>query len=332
MATVIKKQPSRGKKISIVLLRAGISFGVLAALFHFIPFEDFLQAVKSIPLYVWGTVLAFFITGHFFSALKWRLVISASGFIIPTVTAVKAHAAGLFANLCLPSIIGGDVIRAGMAVKQQGNLEAVTVGSLMDRINDTLALILIASIASMFITEHISVEIKHAFIIISSTVILAVITTITAIKMIPVEKFPAVLKKLIGKIKVALDSLLSQPFTALIAFSLSLSVQTGFIILNIMLAEALGIQIQHALWFWAWPLAKLIALVPISLGGLGVREAMLAGLLTPFGVTTTLAVSQGLLWQSVLIATGLISGLLVLISTRDNAGDPEIINAGEHQL
>ena len=311
-----KKKSGKLKKLLIVFFRASVSFGILYALFYFIPFKDFLQAIKLIPVNTWGIVLACFATGHIISALKWRLVVSASGVKIPCGTAIRAHAAGLFANLCLPSIIGGDVIRAGMAVKKKGKLEAITVGSLMDRINDTIALILIACIASLFITKNISAEIKLAFIIIAGFVCISVIFGIICIKFVPTEKFPKFFGNIITKIKHSLNSLLSRPLIAFFAFSLSLAVQSGFIFLNIKLAEAIGINIENALWFWAWPLAKLIALAPVSLGGLGVREAVLAGLLSPFGVETTLSVSQGLSWQSILIATGLISGLLVLITMR----------------
>ncbi len=311
-----KKKPGIFKKLFIVCFRASVSFGILYALFLFIPFNDFLKAIKSIPLNTWGLVLSCFAAGHIISALKWRLVVCASGIKIPRTTAIRAHAAGLFANLCLPSIIGGDVIRAGIAVKQQGNLEAITVGSLMDRINDTIALIIIASVASLFITQNISPEVKQAFLLISTIVVISVVIGIIILKILPTKKFPKFLAGIITKIKRSLDSLLARPFTAILAFSLSLAVQSGFIFLNITLAKAIGISIEDALWFWAWPLAKLIALAPISLGGLGVREAVLAGLLTPFGVETTLTVSQGLCWQSVLITTGLLSGLLVLVTMR----------------
>jgi uncharacterized membrane protein YbhN (UPF0104 family) len=62
-------------------------------------------------------------------------------------------------------------------------------------------------------------------------------------------------------------------------------------------------------WFLVWPLAKLAGLLPISLGGLAVREATLAALLAPFGVPIALGVVCSLLWQTVLIAGGLLGGL-----------------------
>ena len=38
-------------------------------------------------------------------------------------------------------------------------------------------------------------------------------------------------------------------------------------------------------WIFAWPLAKIIAVLPVSLNGLGLREATLAGFLAPFGAS-----------------------------------------------
>ena len=69
-------------------------------------------------------------------------------------------------------------------------------------------------------------------------------------------------------------------------------------------------------WFMIWPLAKLASLLLISLGGLAVREASLAALLLPFGVPVARSVVCSLLWQTVLIAGGLLGGLTWLVLDR----------------
>ena len=80
-----------------------------------------------------------------------------------------------------------------------------------------------------------------------------------------------------------------------------------------------------SVWFLAWPLAKLVALVPVSLGGIGVREAALAVFLTPFGVDAALAVAQSLTWEAVLIFSGMISGLAVnFFPGKQNKPDQEL--------
>jgi uncharacterized membrane protein YbhN (UPF0104 family) len=70
------------------------------------------------------------------------------------------------------------------------------------------------------------------------------------------------------------------------------------------------------MWLFAWPLAKLSALVPITQGGIGVREATLVGLLAPFGAPPVFTAAVGLLFQAIVISGGLIAGLIALLIGR----------------
>jgi len=93
--------------------------------------------------------------------------------------------------------------------------------------------------------------------------------------------------------------------------TLSVGIQSAFIGLNILIASSMEIPSSIVLWFFAWPLAKLIALAPISLGGIGVRDSALAGLMVIFGIDASSVVAQSLSWQGVLIISGILSGILV---------------------
>lgn len=62
-----------------------------------------------------------------------------------------------------------------------------------------------------------------------------------------------------------------------------MAVQCLFVGINIAFAQAAHVEAPVSAWFFAWTTAKIIAIAPVSLGGLGVREASMAGLLKPFG-------------------------------------------------
>jgi uncharacterized membrane protein YbhN (UPF0104 family) len=115
---------------------------------------------------------------------------------------------------------------------------------------------------------------------------------------------------------VALRRLVTRPGTALAALSLSLAIQASFVTLSAIIGDAIGIVQPLSVWFLAWPVAKLSGLLPISLGGLAIREATLAAMLAPFGVAPALGVAASLVWQTVLIAGGLLSGLVWLLYRR----------------
>jgi uncharacterized membrane protein YbhN (UPF0104 family) len=103
------------------------------------------------------------------------------------------------------------------------------------------------------------------------------------------------------------------------AAALSLLVQTVFVLTNVWLARNVGVATGLAVWFVAWPLAKLIAVLPISLGGIGVREAALVSLLAPYGAPREAVLASGILWQAVLIVSGL-AGLVVTQGRRVREG------------
>ena len=102
----------------------------------------------------------------------------------------------------------------------------------------------------------------------------------------------------------------SRPQYVLVSLTLGLIIQTSLLGLSAIIANACGLHVQFRIWLLVWPLAKLLALVPLTLGGLGLREAGLAALLAPFGVAATLAVAAGLGWESIVIGSGLAAGVI----------------------
>jgi len=75
-----------------------------------------------------------------------------------------------------------------------------------------------------------------------------------------------------------------------------------------MLGQALGVA--ASLWAYAAvvPLVTLLTLLPVSVNGVGVREAFLVLLLGPAGVAEAQAVTLGLLWLTMLSAASLLGG------------------------
>ncbi len=76
-------------------------------------------------------------------------------------------------------------------------------------------------------------------------------------------------------------------------------------------------------WLFVWPLGKISAVMPLTQGGIGVREAALAALFAPFGVPAVLAVAAGLAFQAVVISGGLVGGGISLILHRLQVGGAE---------
>jgi uncharacterized membrane protein YbhN (UPF0104 family) len=297
------------------LLRALVTLVIFTTIFRLLPIGEVWQAMIRIGWWTWLVVLGVFGVGHVVAAYKWCRLVRAAGQQLAFGDALGAHMTGLFANIWLPSIVGGDVLRAGWISGQQGITIPAVVG-MLDRVLDLLALLLLVALGTLFVGDMgggLAISVLRCAGIL---LMVGLAGGLVMLRWLRPEHLPAAVRPHglmlidIGK------ALYARPGPALASFTLALLVQSVFVALNWYLGTAMGIIVPFAVWLVAWPLAKIIALLPVSLGGLGVREASLATLLAPFAVTGTLAVAEGLVWQSILFAFGLLAGMGTLLSGR----------------
>jgi uncharacterized protein (TIRG00374 family) len=226
---------------------------------------------------------------------------------------VRCHFAGLFANLFLPSIAGGDVVRAGLAIRHKAKKEAVIFGGLLDRFVDISALGAIIVVSALYSPKSLSAQDRTILFSFLLAVLIFILGMSVIVAFPVVKSLPKRLNDLIQRVQAIIKQLLGNPKRALGGFFLALIIQSCFVVLNIMMGLACKIDLPLHIWFLAWPLAKLSAMLPISLGGLGVREMAFALLLDRFNIPFSRSVGLGLLWESVLIAGGAIGGFIGLV-------------------
>lgn len=303
-------------------LRLAASLLVLAVLVSLLDRGEILERLSDFarrsPL-VWAGSFALFLLLHAGGALKWRLFLSLAGAHLPARTTLRFYGFGLFANLCLPTMIGGDVVRAGLALGVSREKEAVVLGSLADRLADLFALGFLAAAASWLspsarealAARSISpAAIAFLFLglLLAGLAVLALLVRLAASASLP-PRVAAVLSKVRG----AVLAVRSRPRRAALGFLACLGLQSGFVLLNARIGSAIGLDLDLPAWFLIVPLAKIAAMLPISLGGLGVREVAVAALTAPLGVHKEIAVAQSLVWESVLVAGSVVAGLLAAI-------------------
>ena len=125
-------------------------------------------------------------------------------------------------------------------------------------------------------------------------------------------------RRRLARLRHALKSVSRRPRVLLAGWLAGTFVQATFLVLTAQLAISCGLQLPLRVWLFAWPLAKLAAVLPLTQGGIGVREAALVALLAPFGAAGHLVLAAGLVWEGVVIAGGLVAGLAALVFRRLN--------------
>lgn len=316
MMGALRSRPALG-----YLLRIGGSAAILAVIFRLLPVDAVFDAFARIPPVVFVAVLLLFIVAHVLAAMKWWVLLDRR---IPLFRAVRAHFSGLASNLCLPGAVGGDAVRAGMAYAEMKNGAAVFAVAAADRLLDTVAL-LVLSLFGLALSVRDGGN-AGATLEVAGILVALVAAAVLGLRVLPhlwtvMPSLPgrAVAEKVLG----AFADLARRPLRLAGALAASITIQLFLVMLAWWLADAAGADVALGHWIFAWPLAKLVAVLPVSLNGLGMREAVLAGILAPLGADAALVVGAGLAWQVVLFATGALGAVFLLLSpTARSPGAP----------
>ena len=128
-------------------------------------------------------------------------------------------------------------------------------------------------------------------------------------------------QKIVGKIIEALELFKGRADVLVKAIAISFGVQLNVIIHFIIVAYALGIDVPPSSMFIIIPLATLIMLLPVSINGVGVREAVLVYFFGLYAVSAESAIAFAWVWLGMLLAQGLVGGVVFML--RRNKSDRE---------
>ncbi len=302
---------------------------MLALLFTALPFDDISQAIKSVPPRVWPAAIVMYMTLHLVGVTKWRLLVNSAGADLSFKTAVRAYYMGLFGNTFLPSIVGGDVVRAGVAMRAARSKSGLVLGSLIDRLLDIVGLAAVAGIGALLSPRALDGQSRRIFLMLGALLAVGAIGALAMVAILPVRRFPWKVRRKLVQIRRAVRATMQRPHALVGAFLLGMLLQTLLTILNWWLGGVIGIEIPVYVWLFVWPLAKISGLLPLTQNGIGVREAAQAVLFAPFGVAAAKAVATGLVFEVVLISGGLLGGVLAFVLSRGGS-EREALRASTH--
>lgn len=307
---------SSARRYGALVLRTLGTILILYLIFSRLDLGKVTEAILSVGFGLWISISLQHILLHALAAMKWQRLLNACGLSVSRRAALRAHFAGLFANTILPSIIGGDAVRVGLVVRDGNRLTAAAAAGIADRATDVIALILLATVGGFFVTLE-SVAIQILFYA-TSALLVGIGAGILIIRSIDANRLPERPAKAVRGFQLALTDLAQRKRAVAQALFVAIMMQTCLVLQNVVLGSAVGIDVVPAAWFIAWPLAKLVALTPISLGGLGLREGAVVALLLPFGIDPSLAMGEALIWYSLMLGLGLFGGALSLWLGRES--------------
>ena len=108
--------------------RVGGSVSILGLLALALPLDVLFESLRQVPVWVGLAALGIYLCLHMIGTLKWRMMLGAAGAQLSLREAMTCYYAGLFGNTFLPSVVGGDVVRAGLATRMSRSTAGVVLG------------------------------------------------------------------------------------------------------------------------------------------------------------------------------------------------------------
>jgi len=246
----------------------------------------------------------------FLVAIRWRSVINICGKIVPVYTILSITMAGHFFRSLLPLSIGGDIARAVFCQQIGFSKTMAFVSIIFDR---TLGLI---SLAGIVVVVSLTSESTSSIAIYGATLTLLLLGLIASALIFSESNvmrnfgffsaFKSNLKEIALSFKIKIYSKSSlNAMTYSIMANISIVLSMFFLTVSINCDISL---IQSLIYF---PIVLLMTLLPVSVGGWGVREVVMIYIFSLLSLPRAEAVFISVAFGIILSAYGFLGGIVL---------------------
>jgi uncharacterized protein (TIRG00374 family) len=252
---------------------------------------DALVLVGAVGIYFAAVVLA---------AIKWRLLLAE----YPVWTLAAVTVIGNFYSIVLPGQIAGEIIKAYRLGKGRADAERIAASVVVDKFTGLLALVTLG-VAGVNLT---ALRIPESIVIGLTALLLAGVALMVSLRLGFMYAFARSACEAAGQVLPSrlrfpahlflfMDSwrdFIGRPSTVAASIALGLILQSLYIVVMMMIAAKIGIELKMADWLWVFAVVSMAVLLPLSLGGIGIREGAFVGVLGYLQVPVELALGLSL--------------------------------------
>ena len=320
---------TRRRQILSSTLRFGVAAGLIGWLLKSIPISRVVSAVVSASLGYLLLALGTVALSMYLEALRTRIIARAQGIAVTTSQMLAIDLGASFYALFLPwGTLSRGAIRIYRLAKFGANVSTAAVVIFRDRLESTavMGVLGLGFLAYASPSNAGSAAIMMVSAVIATFIVYLIVFTPIKVPGVAVWGWLPGVRKLehlresIGR--AGTMSILIQ--LELFAYSLVMHL---FIVLTFyFVAKSLELDILLVTMGWVRSAVTLITMLPVTIGGIGLRETAMLFFLTPSGVQEAQAVALAfLIFIFVLLIPGLFGGLLeacrVLLNRTASAHD-----------
>jgi len=318
----VPAEPTTRSRPWMPWLKAAVSLALLAALLSRVDLAELWQYGKSASPPWLAAALVAYLLMVLMSAWRWDLLLTAQHVRVPYRTLASSFFVATFFNNFLPSNIGGDVVRIADTTRPAGSRTLATTIVIVDRGIGLLGLILTAALGAS-LTHLNAGPVNAAMLWIGLIGALAIsvpaFTTPTVVgrvlqplKVFHAEWVAARLERLTG----ALGRFGKRPAALLGCFAGAVAVQGLLVLFYLAIARGLSIPVSVSQLAVIVPMTFIVQMLPISMNGLGVREATFAYYFTRLGLPLSSALALSIIGAALVTVFSLSGGVVYLTRRR----------------
>ena len=308
------------KKSLSLFLRVSISIILLWLLFRKLDRNALAEIIRGADKQLLILAFLFFCINYILSLFRWEMLLKAAHIHLPTKRVLISLAGGQFFSLFLPSTIGGDVVRVIDLTTHTRRPHEVMATVLLDRLSGYVGLVILTWLACLFGWRLIPKDSVLIWVCILTAILIAILLALfNKFIYFKINKFlhsPSG-NKLRGYIKDVHSEMhifRHHEKVVLNNILLSLAIQMITPITFYITALSLGLKINIIYFFVFLPIIGAVTLLPISIGGLGLREYMTTLLFANLGISANLTFAMSLLNSFFILIYGGLGALIYVFT------------------
>ncbi len=314
-----KKRKCLDKKKSLITV---LKLVALAVIFWFISSKINMSDLEDIKengdLFQFFLSMGLYFGSIFFAALQWKNLLKIQEVKIKYLTSLRFSFVGVFFNSFLPSSTGGDVYRVYGLGKDTSKWGSVLSATFFDRVFGFVVLGFFSFVAGVVFFDEI--DLKFSIIVLSLffSLISGFLLFIASHRFCSLvdrfifSRFPAKIVKTLREFRLEGKKVFSSYKSLLPILVTSILVQGMRVLSNYYAAKSIGVDIDVGYFFLFIPIIGMAISLPITFGGVGIREIVSLELFGSLGVANYQAVFMQTVAFIANVFVNLLGGLVLL--------------------
>ena len=292
-----------------------VSGTLLTIFLHFVDLSSVGTAIAGADIATLALALGLSFGQMLLASVRWYLVARATGPFPAIWPTVRMSFAGMFSSQMLPTSLGGDVIRIGLAHRLGVPITRAASTVVLDRTAGLLSLLTLLGVTGFVLGNQLPTGWPVDWVrMVPPLVVAGVILALLAGERVAGWISGWTIFGPIAQILRDSSALLRTGGVATMVLMMSYAIHAAGAASIWFIAAGFGLELGYLEILGFLPIVILLVLVPISIAGWGVREGAIVTLFSLHGIDAASALAVSMVWGAIIAVSASVAGLIWFIT------------------